>query len=166
MQKSKTKLKKGFTLIEILITIAILGILAGIILVKLNGARERSHDKAALSTMESLSKAVGACLISKETLTNLTFWWWFPGPPTGLWFHPPTVGTPVCGDSRQVWPELKNGWSIVAVTSEATIAEGYYVIRAVNGTKNITCSFAPIGWGSPSTPHTSNRNYKCETTGL
>jgi len=55
------KKNKAFTLIELLIVIAIIGILAAVILVSLSSARQKSRDAAAMATVESLSKAIAAC---------------------------------------------------------------------------------------------------------
>jgi prepilin-type N-terminal cleavage/methylation domain-containing protein len=47
--------KKSFTLIELLVVIAIIGLLSSIILVSMNGVRERARDTQRLSNMEQLS---------------------------------------------------------------------------------------------------------------
>ncbi|MEZ4156829.1 MAG: type II secretion system protein [Candidatus Paceibacterota bacterium] len=48
--------KKGFTLIEVLIVVGIIGILSSVILVGLNSSRSRARDTAALPTFAKLNK--------------------------------------------------------------------------------------------------------------
>lgn len=48
---------RGFTLIEILVVIAIIGILAGITLVALGGARNKARDSRIISEMSQLRSA-------------------------------------------------------------------------------------------------------------
>ncbi len=50
--------KKGFTLLELLVVIALIGILSSIVLASLNRARDKSADTARMATMREIEKAL------------------------------------------------------------------------------------------------------------
>ena len=60
--------KKGFTLVELLLVIAIIGILAAVLFVSLNGQRERARKTAFKETMRGLVPAATACADSNFTI--------------------------------------------------------------------------------------------------
>jgi len=86
--------RKAFTLIEVLIVVAIIGILAGIILVSLSSAKQKSKDVAVLKMMLGTRGVASICYYSGVAIN---------------W--PTTLNTICAGNS--LWPDISvnsSGW--------------------------------------------------------
>lgn len=54
----KREFKKGFTLIEVLVTVSIIGFLTTIVLVSLNSAKEKAQETASVRQLDEVKKAL------------------------------------------------------------------------------------------------------------
>lgn len=60
MNIKNTKNEKGFTIVELLIVIVVIGILAAITIVAYNGVQSRARNSAAMSAAENVAKKIEA----------------------------------------------------------------------------------------------------------
>lgn len=119
--------KQGFTLVELLAIIAIIGILMGAILVTMLPVRERSERNALMKTMGTIVRAAGAC----DEVTYDTI--------------PPLAGQPICNPSQVgiIYPVLDPRLSSKGYSYAWSI--GHDLIGIRNGEHIISCS---VGSGS------------------
>ncbi len=70
LKLNKMKDQKGFTLIELMIVIAIIGILAAIAIPQFSAYRRRSYNAAAQSDLRNAATAQEAYYVDEETYTS------------------------------------------------------------------------------------------------
>ncbi|EKE11964.1 MAG: hypothetical protein ACD_14C00055G0002 [uncultured bacterium] len=145
--------RRAFTLIELLIVIAIIGILAGAVLVSTSSARVKAVDSSATQSVRSAAPAFYSCLISGAAISTADG-------------ANPTEGTSICGGSEK-WPTLAGSWSIINIWYNAN--KGFYWIRAWNGipmgtpgAKFFNCDYADGSYGIDGA--IGNESFKCTKT--
>ena len=72
LAKSKAKKQNGFTLIELMVVVAIVGVLTAVGLPELSKAQDKAKDSAAIATLTNAAKECSLDLITGEA-TPTTF---------------------------------------------------------------------------------------------
>jgi prepilin-type N-terminal cleavage/methylation domain-containing protein len=127
----KTKMKKrrytqnikGFTLVEILLVIAIIGILASVLFMNMGGQRARARGHAALESMGSALPYVSECYLQNGTVQS------------------PSSGGPVCSlPTGMTYPVIGSGsTSGCSYISGGGAGNADIVVTCAAGT--ITCDY-------------------------
>lgn len=70
LKRSKKSVKNGFTLIELMVVVAIVGILSGVGLPQLLKAQDKAKDSVAIATLTNAAKECSLLLVTEGDDTN------------------------------------------------------------------------------------------------
>ena len=126
--KTTLETKRGFTLVELMIVITIIGILAGIVLVSTQGGVEKSKRASAITTMASVLPEFATCQDD------------------GFSVNAYNTASTICNDASHTvkWPDVntKTGYTVTAAAATNAQILTYTFTAAKTGQTTITCNYA------------------------
>lgn len=127
--------KRGFTLVELLIVIAIIGVLAGVVMINSGSGVEKAKRASALSTMASIMPELVTCQDDGGVAGPV-------GATNPVCYADDTWTTVLAGHSVQ-WPEIftKTGWNYGASIGDLASGNFKYIAQKTGQTE-IACFYA------------------------
>ncbi|MEI7621110.1 MAG: type II secretion system protein [Candidatus Moraniibacteriota bacterium] len=134
-QKKVVNLSAGFSLIELLIVIAIIGILAGVVMVNAGSGVEKAKKASALSSLASVMPELVACQDDGGKASPRA---------TGAVICCPTTAAcsanSVAGHSV-TWPDITTKPIWVWTAGAGATIDNNFTYSATKGTNTITCNY-------------------------
>ncbi len=133
--------KKGFTLVELLVVVAIIGILSSVAVVNLNSARDKAKMSAVKTQLNSILPLINLCYSFDNSLL-------YDGNNTCDGSNSIVEDTVVCNSVTDKWPALENGYNYDSCESDIddfSFSFGAIPPEDSSGLKEIVCNRESLG---------------------
>jgi len=133
---NKIKKHLGFSLIELLVVISIIGVLTAVLMINFVGARERSRDSQKIQNLNSLKNALRSYYNDNQSypLTLSALGSGSSGYVSGLGDTTDVVYTQINSDSFKILVKLESGAGNDDINSQTNcgigVTDGYYAVCA------------------------------------
>jgi prepilin-type N-terminal cleavage/methylation domain-containing protein len=153
MSKKNKFIKSGFTLVEIMIVVGIIGILAGVVLVSSGSGVEKSKKASAMTTMASILPELVTCADDNgfgiKTVAPTTSAFICCKTAAGSVAACDTTGVDNADGHSEKWPDIntKTGYTYQPPTGSLSAGDYQYTAtKTVDSvTETITCSYSENG---------------------
>ncbi len=129
--KTNKKYSKGFTLVELLLVIAIIAILATVLFVSLGGQRERARTTAFKENMRGLVTTFTACADGSGTIAT--------GNMDGAQLACSPVGTSGVSGKVPKVTQCNDASTVLPITSNPRTGDGWTFTATCNRSGSTTC---------------------------
>lgn len=126
----KRSIKKGFTLIELMVVLSVIALMSSIVFASLNGSRKNARDAQRKQTLKQLSAANELYILTNGVYAATVGWMtgWNPGPLVPAYISKISLDPLSPAANYQYWRKDYRSGSYPCMTEGTSYQHGFYAI--------------------------------------